>query len=206
MFCIKCGTVLPVDGGFCPSCGENNASQLANANANAGAQQPVNEAFVANQPNAQQMPVYAQTNVQQQFYQQPIQPPKKKKTGLIVGIAIAVVVAIIVGIIGIAVAESEKESLQTQLLRDWSRVEYENNVYYTLELDFSSSTIEYNFDSYYVDEQLAFYTYDVVSGNQIEVDGITYTITFNTDKTMMTITPALTSSAYSENWFHLEDY
>lgn len=115
MFCIKCGTVLPVDGGFCPSCGENNASQLANVNANAAAQQPVNAMQETVGGENQQMPVYAQPVEQQQFYAQPVQPPKKKKTGAIVAIAVCVVVAIIIGIVGIAFAveEAAKDELQS---------------------------------------------------------------------------------------------
>lgn len=208
MFCIKCGTALPVDGGFCPSCGENNASQLANANANAAAQQPVNAMQETVGGENQQMPVYAQPVEQQQFYAQPVQPPKKKKTGAIVAIAVSVVLAIIIGIVGIAFAveEAAKDELQSQLLRDWSRVESGNSIYYTLELDFTHSTITYDFDSYYVDKTIAVYNYEVISGDQIKVDGTVYTITFNDEKTMMTMRPALTNSDSYENWFHLNSY
>ena len=33
-----------------------------------------------------------------------------------------------------------------------------------------------------------------------------YTVDFDDEKEMMTITPALTSAAESENWFHFYDF
>lgn len=122
-------------------------------------------------------------------------------------VIIASICVIIIASLWLISIQSAKDSLQKQLKRDWSRVESEGGTYYTLELDFSEDEIEYNFDSFYFDSNIANYKYEVVSGNQIRIDGESelYTIEFNSDKTMMTITPALTSSDSSEHWFHFED-
>ena len=47
----------------------------------------------------------------------------------------------------------------------------------------------------------------MISGNKLKIDGrdTVYTVEFNDDKTMMTITPALTSTDAYENWFHHDD-
>ena len=93
-------------------------------------------------------------------------------------------------------------ALKNELLRDWQRVESNDGTYYTLVLDFSTSDIDYNFKSTYVNETIKTYTYTVIGSNKIMVNGNTYTIKVNDAKTMMTITPALTSTDSSENWFN----
>jgi hypothetical protein len=47
--------------------------------------------------------------------------------------------------------------------------------------------------------------YKIITPNKIKVDssGKVYTLEFNKDKTMMTITPALTSIFDSECWYNL---
>ena len=129
-------------------------------------------------------------------------PVKKSRAPLIIGILAACFILVIGSIF--AVNEIGKANLRKQLLRDWSRVESEAGTYYTLELDFSEDEIAYNFLSFYYDTNIASMDYKVISPNKIEVDGYTYRLEFNDDKTMFTIYPALTSSDYSENWFHLE--
>lgn len=123
----------------------------------------------------------------------------KKKTLAIV--AVCIVFALGVWII---ISQISKSNLHKELMRDWSRVESSGGSYYTLELDFSEDEIEYIFDSFFYDDTIATFDYKVISGNQIKIDArdTIYTIEFNDDKTMMTITPALTSADSSENWFH----
>ena len=137
-------------------------------------------------------------------------PAKKngKKTVIII-VAIVLALAIIGGIIaGVAVTVSKKKGIE-ELSRklttiDWSRVEVgENDTYYTLRLDFNGSTIDYDFDSFYIDERIMTYNYEVISANQIKVEemGI-ITIEFSDDMFVMTMTPALTRSSSSEFWYN----
>lgn len=151
-------------------------------------------------------PMYAQPGYPQMAVQP--EPPKKKRLFWIPIVAGAVVLTILIAIVGFVVPavkeEEAKELLQDRLLYDWSRVESKDSLYYNLVLDFSYSTITYDFESTYYDSNLYTYTYEVVSGDQIKVDGSLYTIEFNDDVTMMTITPALTSTDASENWFNLD--
>lgn len=113
-------------------------------------------------------------------------------------IIIAIVIYIVIFNIG-------KSSLSNNLLRDWTRVETgDNGSMYELELDFSIDKIEYNFISGYswLNSTIADYEYKIVSPSKIKIKDKTYKIEFNEDKTMMTITPALTSTDDSENWFN----
>ena len=83
-----------------------------------------------------------------------------------------------------------KISLKKQLLRGWER-------------NFSDKSIDYNFDGgYLVKSKIKTYNYNIVGYNKIKINNTTYTITFNDEKNMMTITPALTSTDSYENWFN----
>ena len=75
-----------------------------------------------------------------------------------------------------------------------------------MELDFSKDKIEYNFISGYswLNSTIADYDYKIISPSKIKIKGKTYKIEFNEDKTMMTITPALTSADSSEDWFNVD--
>jgi len=119
-------------------------------------------------------------------------------------IALFLCVGLICGITAIC-KESAKKSLQKELLRDWSRVEEgSSGSLYTLELDFSADTIEYIYDCAWFRKEVTTYDYEIVSGNKIKQKGLdtVYTIEFNDEKTMMTITPALTQSDSFEHWFN----
>lgn len=97
-----------------------------------------------------------------------------------------------------------KISLKKQLLRGWERIEKgESGSLYSLELNFSDKSIDYNFDGgYLVKSKIKTYNYNIVGYNKIKINNTTYTITFNDEKNMMTITPALTSTDSYENWFN----
>lgn len=122
---------------------------------------------------------------------------------------IVIVAVCLIAILGVffIINEIGKANFKKQLMRDWQSVEVEGTTYYTRELDFSDDEIEYNFDSFYVDDTIATYNYSVISRNKFKIDDedTIYTVEFNDDKTMMTITPALTSADSSENWFHFDD-
>lgn len=128
---------------------------------------------------------------------------KNKKTKLIVIVALCLVVSLCVGVISNQVGKS---NLKKQLLRDWERVESNEGTYYTLKLDFSEDKIVYKFDSFYYDTTISTYNYTIISKNEFQIDGrsAVYRVKFNEKKTMMTITPALTSTDSSENWFNFD--
>lgn len=99
----------------------------------------------------------------------------------------------------------EKQSLHQAIMRKWERVEMgDTGSYYTLELDFRETTIEYNFVSTFawLNSTIKRYDYKIINSHQIQIDNRQYEIRFNEDKTMMTITPSLTDSKSSENWFY----
>lgn len=118
----------------------------------------------------------------------------------------AIVIAIIV--IYLIIFNIGKSNLSKELLRDWSRVETgDSGSLYELELDFSKDKIEYNFISSisWLNNTISTFEYKVISPSKIKIKDKTYKIEFNKDKTMMTITPAITSIADSENWFNIDD-
>ncbi len=124
---------------------------------------------------------------------------KSKKVIILASIFVVVLaVVFIIPAIG-------KSKLSEQLLRDWNRVETgDSGSLYELELNFLENKIEYNFNSSidWLDSTLSEYTYKIVSKDKIKIDDKVYKISFNKEKTMMTMTPALTSTDTSENWFN----
>lgn len=96
--------------------------------------------------------------------------------------------------------------------RNWERIEQSENgdSYYRLQLDFSDNDVDYNFKSFYLSEKISTYDYQILNGKTIiftsdygyEQEII---VTFNDEETMMTFTPALTSSENEENWFFHND-
>lgn len=122
----------------------------------------------------------------------------KKKVVIFITIGIIMLISII------GYYYIQRQRLKIILLEDWERVEKgSTGTYYTLELDFSEDTIEYNFHSGYswLDSTIAEYEYKIINSHQLEIDSDIYDIRFNEEKTMMTITPSLTDSASNENWF-----
>ncbi len=132
--------------------------------------------------------------------------PAKKKDSNKKAIIIAAVCVAFVIVCGLIISQVGKASLKKELMRDWSRVESNDGSYYTLELDFSEDEIEYDFNSSYFDKNIYTYEYKVVSRNKIKIEDYdeVFEIEFNDDKTMMIVTPAITSSDSSENWFNFE--
>lgn len=129
----------------------------------------------------------------------------KKKIISAVGVIIAIFLVVFV------VNSIQALNLKKQLMRDWEKVEGEKGSYIICILDFSDDEIEYRVETGYrwMDTTIATYDFKVVSGNKIRVnrfgnDWETVEIEFNDDKTMMTVTPALTSVDDEEQWFHLD--
>ena len=187
MICNKCGGNVSENDKFCNHCGE-----LSN---------PVSAPY--------ENPSYSyDNNSAGSTYGYPqIDLEAKRKRNKVIFALLAVIVAVILAIVAVNYYKDEmaKDQLQSQLLRDWERVESGESIIYTLELDFSDGTIDYNF-VYYGDEDLIeTMSYEVISGNKIKIDGIVHEISFSEDKEMMIVSPAITSPDTTEYWFHFED-
>ncbi|MBE6729321.1 MAG: zinc ribbon domain-containing protein [Ruminococcaceae bacterium] len=187
MFCSKCGKSISENVNFCHSCGQAVPS-LSKAEEQTAT---LNDVPIENTEPVYAIPVYAT----------PVKPKNSKP--LIIGIIAAACTIIIAVVAILASSLFGSISLRKQLLRDWQRVENSSSTYYTLKLDFDDNEIEYIFDGNYVDDEIATYRYEVVGKNKIKINGSKIiTVEFNDEKTMMTFTPALTSTDSSENWFN----
>ena len=145
-----------------------------------------------------------------QGFEQPTKAPSfleknKKKIGL--GVVAIVAVALIFFIVNAVQASN----LKKELMRDWQTVEGDDGAYILCILDFSENEIEYKLETGYawMDMTVDTYEYKVISGNKIKVkmygdDWETVTVEFNDDKSMMTVSPALTSVDDEEHWFNLD--
>lgn len=122
--------------------------------------------------------------------------------------AVAIVAVLLVLLIVNAV---QVANLKKELLRDWQTVEGEDGAYILCILDFSEDEIEYKLETGYAWMNMTVYTYEykVIGGNKMKVkmyDGNweTVTVKFNEDKTMMEVSPALTSADDEEQWFNFD--
>jgi uncharacterized membrane protein YvbJ len=107
--------------------------------------------------------------------------------------------------------EYGKANLKKELLRDWLNIITEDNgTIYKLVLEFSEDKFDYNFESAisWLDTTIATYDYKVVSPDKIVIAESGYereiTIKFNDEKSIMTVTPAITSTESSEDWYNLD--
>ena len=77
-------------------------------------------------------------------------------------------------------------------------------------LDFSEDEIEYRVETgyFWLDTTIGTLEYKVIGGNTIKVKQYEkwkkITVKFNDDKTMMTLTPALTNVDDKEEWFNFD--
>lgn len=121
--------------------------------------------------------------------------------------------SVILGILVIAfiINSVQASVLKNELMRDWQTVEGDDGSYILCILDFSDEEIEYRVETGFawIDTTIATYEYKVQRGNKIKVKRFgdeweTFEIEFNDEKTMMTVSPALTSADDYEFWFHLD--
>ncbi len=178
MFCMKCGEAIPDNSKVCPLCGADLGE------------------------HAQQAVVYAS---QKEIESVPENEPNKKKLSknmvrILSGVAVLII--IVVAVLGV-----QKSNLKKELQKDW--LDTDGTILKVLE--FSDDEVEYRLETGYVWMDTTLFTeeYKVFSGNKIKVqmfgdDWETYTIEFNDEKTVMTISPAMTSTDDSENWYYLD--
>lgn len=184
MFCSKCGEVIPEGSKICPKCGET----------------------VEAAANGEQAVIYAS---QSEFSQTPASGEKKKSRKGVVAIVIAIAAAL--AVIFFIVNSIQAFNLKKELLRDWMDISGEDGSYIIKVLDFSDDEVEYRLETGYswLDSTLGTYDYKVVSGSKIKIkrfgdDYETFQIEFNDEKSMMIVTPAITSTDDSEHWFNLD--
>ncbi len=179
MFCLKCGEVISDDSKGCSVC---NASVLES-------------------DNGEQAVVYASQGAKDLDKEKNI--IKRKLSPKIIGIIAGV---IILAIIGLSVNGFQKSALRKELLRGW--LDTENSIIKVL--DFSEDKVEYRLETGYswMDTTVAKYDYKIISGNKIKIKRFgkyeTFTIEFNDEKSMLTISPAITSTEKDEKWFNLD--
>lgn len=190
MFCIKCGELISDDSLFCPKCGTRV--------------NPNNETVFTNNDST-----VVDTVMGEVVTPPPLILQSNKKKRIVLGVIIVITIAIIGIAAFLAIQAAGKSELKNQLLRGWDRVEESDGTYYILVLNFSENEIEYNFESPYyswLDSTLATMEYEVISPNKIKVldHNKIVEIEFNDERTMMTCTPAITSTDVSESWYHLD--
>lgn len=184
IFCPKCGEAIPDESITCPKCG------------------------VELKKEDEQAVVY----VSQAISDADSSTNSVKANGLSKvpkSVKIAIGVVALLAIVFFVVNEMGKASLKKELLRDW--MDIDDGIIKVL--DFSDNKVEYRLETGYswMDMTVGKYDYKVVSKNKIKINMFgdkyeTYTIEFNDDKNMITVTPAITSVDSKENWFNLDDY
>ena len=177
MFCMKCGEALPDDSKICPLCG-----------ADLGA-------------DSQQAVVYASQKETENIENDTPKKKLSKGTLCILG-GVAILAAIVMVVLSV-----QKGNLKKELQKEW----WDTDGTILKVLEFSDDEVEYRLETGYSWMNTTLFTeeYKVISGNKIKVqmfgdDWETYTIEFNDDKTIMTISPAMTSTDDSENWYYLD--
>ncbi len=180
MFCTKCGKAIPDGSSACPICQANLSEKSEN----------------------EQAIVYSSAKMNDMAIERKITKRKiSKKVIWIISIIFAVLAVLF------TVNEIQKSHLKNELLRDWKDVD--DSIIKVL--DFSNDEVEYKLETGYswMDSTLGTYDYKIISGNKIKIkrfgkDYDTFTIEFNDDKSMITVTPAITSTDASETWFNFD--
>jgi hypothetical protein len=206
MFCEKCGTQLEDGKTVCPQCGFDAGSVKKHSEAAEGAAvgAAASEASKEEQKTAAEATAPAGDAVAfGEGVPVQVKKPLFKKLAFIIPVCIVLVAAIAF----CAYWFGGKAALKKQLLKDWYYAdETSYGTSYMLELDFSDDSVEYNFVSVYITQTIATLDYKVFAPNKKSYGPYdrVITISFNSDKTMMTFTPAMTSTDSSEYWFNLD--
>jgi hypothetical protein len=187
MFCYKCGEAIPDDSKICPKCGtelwKENNSQPAAGNEPEGFLEP-------EEPREPVTPA-------------PHSEAKKPFPKKIIWIAAGVIVVILAAFL--FVSNGQKAKLAKDLEKEW--MDTDGTILKILEFD--DGKLEYRIETGYswLDSTLFTSDYTIVSGNQIQIKEYSdkkFTIEFNDEKNVMTISPAITKAEFSENWYYIE--
>lgn len=184
MFCLNCGEAIPDNSKVCPKCGNNlEEGNESTQEAIIYAQAP-NEAIVVDNNS----------------------PVKKGK--LFPKILILVAVVTIVVVLVLAIYLWQITTLKKTIAKEW----YALNDSIVKVLEFDDDKVEYRLETGYrwLDTTLFKESYKVNSGTSISIQRFsdkwsTYTVQFNEEKTIMTVTPAITSTDASEQWYDIGD-
>ena len=132
---------------------------------------------------------------------------EKNKKKIIIGVVAVVAILVILSVVN----SVQVSNLEKELKRGWYKVEGEGSASILCILDFSDDEVEYRLETGYtwMNTTVATYDYKVISGNKVKVlrygdDWETITVEFNDDKTVMTVSPALTSVDKTEIWVNLD--
>lgn len=178
MFCLKCGKAIPDNSDVCPECEENPREEVK---------------------QEQDTVVYATLESKNNFDKSSV---KMKKiligSGSIVAVFIVILITTIIPI----------NSLKKQLMKDsW----YSPSESILKVLEFDENKVEYRLETGYafLNTSLFDKQYKVVSGSKFKIkisDNTweTYKVTFNDDKTFISVEPAITSTDSIEWWAVLD--
>ncbi|WP_434311246.1 zinc-ribbon domain-containing protein [Hominifimenecus sp. rT4P-3] len=178
MFCVKCGEAIPDGSSVCPKCGANLIKK-----------------------EEEQAVVYA-SQKEEEIPEQAKSIKKIPKKALIGMVAVACVIVVVFVISGI-----NKANLKKALVKEWYDVD--GSILKVLDID--EDEMEYRLETGYswIDRSLGTYEWKPVGKNQIKIKQFgdkyeTFTIELNDDKDVLKISPAITSTASSEIWYHID--
>lgn len=118
-------------------------------------------------------------------------------------------IAVIVCVIAIAfiVNGINRANLKKALVKEWYDVD--GSIIKVLDID--DDEMEYRLETGYrwMDTSLGTYEWKPVGGNKIKIKRFgdkyeTYTVELNDNKDVLKISPAITSTASSETWYHID--
>lgn len=179
MFCMKCGEAIPDGSKVCPKCGIDLLEE-----------------------QREQAVVYASQKTQEAALPPAAEKKPLPKKWVWIGGAIAVIAVLVLIIGGV-----QKSNLKKNLQKKW--VDTDGTILKVLEFDEKEAEYRLETGFNWIDTTLFKGDYKVISGHKIKInqygsDYRTYTIEFNDKKTIMTVTPAVTSTDDSEKWYDLE--
>lgn len=127
---------------------------------------------------------------------------KKRKTVFAVIISFIFILAATAAAVFLIGKSNTKESI----IKDWSRTEISElkitTVDYTLKV--TEDKIIYGKKTLLSEDTINTYSYEVTVPGKMTVEGREYEVHINKDKTMLTISPGLTSGKDSENWYYIQ--
>ena len=178
MFCLKCGEAIPDGSSVCPKCGS---------------------AITDNHDD--QAIVYSSQKEQEDLNQKKKHKAFSKKLWFGI-VTIALIAAVVLTVSGIS-----KASLRKALVKTW----YDVSGSILKVMDINEKTMEYRLETGYrwMDTTLGEYPWKPVSGTKIKIKRFgdkyeIFTVEFNEDKDVLSISPAITSVDSVETWYYID--